>query len=742
VRISNAGPTVVNSSTAAITVSEQPSLTVTIASDVADNRDNQTSLREAVAYANSLGGARVITFAPALAGQTITLSQGWSGSGDSSALVVTGNLTLDGASVTPGVTLAGAAGLGKRLIFAPPGAVLTLSDLTLSGGQSPDYGGAVWSQGSLTVKRCTFTGNQAALEGGAVQSWGDSPLCLIENSTFTGNTAGYGSAVNAGAVQTTLRHLTITGEAGPYALFLWKTQALLQNCIVAGNAGNEIGLANGAAFQASSSHNLLGASSATGLTHGANGNRLNVLPAALRLGSLGHHGGRARSIPLLPGSVAIDAGTAIAGITADQRGLPRQASAPGGLMGRYYHIAPAANTTLLDPLSSLEAFVPATAVLTPRIDFGSGTDALPGDGSVLDRGGNGGNPYQGIGALLPATDNLAALWDGFISVPETATYRFTTRSDDGSVLWIDGQLVVNNNFFQGMLNLSGTIHLTAGFHAIRAAHFEGGGDAGMQVSWEQLDGSNPFPRRIIEPAALHFGSAPDIGAYEFAAYTAAATPVIAPGTGTYASSTPVGITTTSENAAIRYTTDGSLPSATHGTPYTGPISVGITTTLRAVAYGPGWITSPLAAVVITIQTPLEAWRALHGLAADGSQDLATPAADGVANLLKYAFNLAPDAGDLATPRVDILAPGGAAGLPRIGRDGTGRLTVTFLRRKAATQPGITYTVETGDQLGALQPLELAGAVVESVDALWERVTVTDPATTDRRFGRVKVTADP
>jgi hypothetical protein len=81
------------------------------------------------------------------------------------------------------------------------------------------------------------------------------------------------------------------------------------------------------------------------------------------------------------------------------------------------------------------------------------------------------------------------------------------------------------------------------------------------------------------------------------------------------------------------------------------------------------------------------WRNLQGLAADGSQDLATPAGDGVANLLKYAFNLAPNAGDLNKPNTTTLPENGTAGLPFISIDEQGRLVIEFVRRKAQAAPG-------------------------------------------------------
>ncbi len=51
----------------------------------------------------------------------------------------------------------------------------------------------------------------------------------------------------------------------------------------------------------------------------------------------------------------------------------------------------------------------------------------------------------------------------------------------------------------------------------------------------------------------------------------------------------VEITTATEGAAIRYTTDGSVPSAEHGNDYAGPITIDATTTLRAAAFKQGLV---------------------------------------------------------------------------------------------------------------------------------------------------------
>lgn len=49
------------------------------------------------------------------------------------------------------------------------------------------------------------------------------------------------------------------------------------------------------------------------------------------------------------------------------------------------------------------------------------------------------------------------------------------------------------------------------------------------------------------------------------------------------------ISTDTEGAEIRYTTDGTAPSTTHGRIYNGAISISTTTCVRAIAYKPGWL---------------------------------------------------------------------------------------------------------------------------------------------------------
>lgn len=76
-------------------------------------------------------------------------------------------------------------------------------------------------------------------------------------------------------------------------------------------------------------------------------------------------------------------------------------------------------------------------------------------------------------------------------------------------------------------------------------------------------------------------------------------PTISPGSGTYSSAQMVNISTTTANATIRYTVDGSTP--TEASPvYTATVSVTTGTTIKAAAFRTGWTPSATASATYTM----------------------------------------------------------------------------------------------------------------------------------------------
>ena len=81
-----------------------------------------------------------------------------------------------------------------------------------------------------------------------------------------------------------------------------------------------------------------------------------------------------------------------------------------------------------------------------------------------------------------------------------------------------------------------------------------------------------------------------------------ATPTFNPVAGTYASAQSVTISTTTNGATIRYTTDGSTPTETAGTLYSSAVSISATSTLQAIAFATGYSDSTVASGVYTISS--------------------------------------------------------------------------------------------------------------------------------------------
>lgn len=132
------------------------------------------------------------------------------------------------------------------------------------------------------------------------------------------------------------------------------------------------------------------------------------------------------------------------------------------------------------------------------------------------------------------------------------------------------------------------------------------------------------------------------------------------------------------------------------------------------------------------------WATTAGLSDAAADPLATPQADGVPNLLKYAFFLDP-----AKPGAATVQPGtGTTGLPAISLaakpGGKTYLRVEYLRRPGS---GLTYTPQVSTSLasGSFTPITATPVVQTAGDR--ERVIVDhpiDPAITPAVFGRVEV----
>lgn len=89
-------------------------------------------------------------------------------------------------------------------------------------------------------------------------------------------------------------------------------------------------------------------------------------------------------------------------------------------------------------------------------------------------------------------------YQGFVKIPADGIYTFSTESDDGSALYLDGKLLVSNDGLHGMTEVTGVIALREGYHKLNIRYFNKTGGAGLKVYWE----GETSQKEEIPPTAL------------------------------------------------------------------------------------------------------------------------------------------------------------------------------------------------------------------------------------------------
>src|SRR5437867_2819499 len=76
-------------------------------------------------------------------------------------------------------------------------------------------------------------------------------------------------------------------------------------------------------------------------------------------------------------------------------------------------------------------------------------------------------------------ETFSARWRGYLAVRRSGLYRFATTSDDGSWVYVDGRLVVDNSGTHGALTRSGQTFLESGPHFLLVEYFQAGGASAL-----------------------------------------------------------------------------------------------------------------------------------------------------------------------------------------------------------------------------------------------------------------------
>jgi putative heme-binding domain-containing protein len=103
-------------------------------------------------------------------------------------------------------------------------------------------------------------------------------------------------------------------------------------------------------------------------------------------------------------------------------------------------------------------------------------------------------------------DTFATRQTAGIVIPQAGPYTFHIASDDGSRLYLDGELLIDNDGLHGVVEKAGKVNLSKGVHELIVTYFDNGGGDGLRVSWEG-PGIN---KQVIPPSALRPARARDL----------------------------------------------------------------------------------------------------------------------------------------------------------------------------------------------------------------------------------------
>ena len=83
--------------------------------------------------------------------------------------------------------------------------------------------------------------------------------------------------------------------------------------------------------------------------------------------------------------------------------------------------------------------------------------------------------------------NFAFVFKGYINIPKDGFYTFYIESNDGSVLVLNNDKIIDNDGSHGISEETASISLKAGMHKIEAKYFQLGGGRHLKVAWQSPD---------------------------------------------------------------------------------------------------------------------------------------------------------------------------------------------------------------------------------------------------------------
>ena len=102
---------------------------------------------------------------------------------------------------------------------------------------------------------------------------------------------------------------------------------------------------------------------------------------------------------------------------------------------------------------------------------------------------------------LPPSDGVlfyGLRFTGRLNITNAGQYTFYTASNDGTKLYIDGSLIVDNDGTHTLVEEQGSVTLNSGLHDIALEYFQANGTEDLEVSWSSDDiAKQPIPDEVL-----------------------------------------------------------------------------------------------------------------------------------------------------------------------------------------------------------------------------------------------------